>query len=152
MDVRPHGAYALPAARRCSRSAINSSIIPVSSVSGGRLSAPRALSPRGRAALGHPRHVGSAARLDRPHEEAQMPYFPLELGRCALLVNDFEQKMVEPGSPYYAATVVEAVERLLPLLAFCRAQGVPTVFALIGPQDTRAKGARRVELAPDAVE
>jgi ureidoacrylate peracid hydrolase len=81
-----------------------------------------------------------------------MPYFPLELGRSALLVNDFEQKMVEPTSPYYAATAVEAVERLLPLLAFCREQGVPTVFALIGPQDTRAKGARRVELAPDAAE
>ena len=66
-----------------------------------------------------------------------MRHFPLVLGRCALLVNDLHQRTLEPTSPSYAPAAVGAVERLLPLLAFCRAHGVPTVFALIAPPNWR---------------
>jgi nicotinamidase-related amidase len=80
-----------------------------------------------------------------------MPYFPLQLARCALLINDLEEKMVEPSSPMYAPTARDALERLLPLLRFCREHDVPTLFALIGPQDTDWKAQHRIEVAPGAV-
>jgi nicotinamidase-related amidase len=66
-----------------------------------------------------------------------VPDFRLEIGRCALLVNDLQQRMVEPTSPAYAPAAAAAVQRLRPLLAFCREQGVPTVFALIPAGQTR---------------
>jgi nicotinamidase-related amidase len=78
-----------------------------------------------------------------------MPDFPLVLARCALVINDLEQKMVQPDSPLYTPTAAAALERLLPLLAFCREHDVPVAFALIGPQDTRWKAGFRVDLAAD---
>jgi nicotinamidase-related amidase len=66
-----------------------------------------------------------------------VPDFRLEIGRCALLVNDLQQRMVEPDSPAYAPAAAAAVERLGPLLAFCRAHAIPTVFALIPSGQTR---------------
>ena len=75
-----------------------------------------------------------------------MRHFPLELGRCALLVNDLHQRTLEPTSPSYAPAAVGAVERLLPLLAFCREAGVPTVFALIAPPHWR-----RTEEPPEVI-
>ena len=80
-----------------------------------------------------------------------MPDFPLIPSRCALLINDIEEKMVRPSSPFYAATAVEAAERVLPLIDFCRTHGVPTLFALIGAENTRAKGLMRQEVPDDAV-
>ncbi|HZU07310.1 MAG TPA: isochorismatase family cysteine hydrolase [Chloroflexota bacterium] len=62
-----------------------------------------------------------------------MPEFPLVLQRCALVVNDFMQWMVEPTSPAYTPAGAIAIERLLPLLAFCREQGIPTAFGLLPP-------------------
>jgi nicotinamidase-related amidase len=54
-----------------------------------------------------------------------------------LLVNDLQQRMVESDSPAYAPAAAAAVERLGPLLAYCRAQAIPTVFALIPEGQTR---------------
>lgn len=79
-----------------------------------------------------------------------MPDFSLIPSRCALLVNDIEEKMLRPSSPFYAATAVEATDRLLPLLDFCRLQQIPTVFALIGTENTREKGMSRLELSDSA--
>jgi isochorismate hydrolase len=60
-----------------------------------------------------------------------MPEFPLVLGRSALLVNDFMQWMIEPSSHTYTPAGAAAIERLMPLLTFCREQGVPTVFGVL---------------------
>jgi ureidoacrylate peracid hydrolase len=82
-------------------------------------------------------------------EEATVPEHPLELGRCALVVNDLEQKMVQPDSPMYAPTAAAAVERLLPLLTFCREHGVPVAFAAIGPEATRWKAGFRIDVGAE---
>jgi ureidoacrylate peracid hydrolase len=66
-----------------------------------------------------------------------VPDFRLEPARCALLVNDLQQRTVDPASPAYAPSAVTAVERLQPLLAFCRAHDVPVVLALLPPDRTR---------------
>jgi len=60
-----------------------------------------------------------------------MPEFPLVLDRCALLVNDFMQWMTDPTTPGYTPEGVVALERLLPLLTFCREQEVPTAFGVL---------------------
>ena len=65
------------------------------------------------------------------------PHFRLEPDRCALLVNDLQQRMVEPDSPAYAPAAAAAVERLGPLLAYCHAEAIPIVFALIPEGQTR---------------
>ncbi len=77
--------------------------------------------------------------------------FPLVPERCALLVNDLEEKMVCPSSPFYIPTAVEALVNLLPLVDFCRRRGIPGLFALIGSEQTREKGAARIELPEGAV-
>lgn len=77
--------------------------------------------------------------------------FPLVLERCALVVNDLEEKMVDPSSPFYAPTAVEAMINLLPLVEFCRRRNIPTVFALIGPEQTKEKGVMRVDLPEGTV-
>jgi nicotinamidase-related amidase len=66
-----------------------------------------------------------------------VPDFRLEQGRCAVLVNDLQQRTVDPASPAYAPSAVVAVERLRPLLEFCRAHAVPVVLALLPPERTR---------------
>jgi nicotinamidase-related amidase len=66
-----------------------------------------------------------------------MPEFPLVLGRCALLVNDFMQWMVEPESHTYVPQGAAAIERLMPLLTFCREQGVPVAFGVLPAGFTR---------------
>ncbi len=66
-----------------------------------------------------------------------LPDFRLEVGRAALLVNDLQQRVVDPASPAYLPAAVTAVERLKPLLAFCRSQGIPIVFALLRPDRIR---------------
>ncbi|HEY7067020.1 MAG TPA: isochorismatase family cysteine hydrolase [Chloroflexota bacterium] len=60
-----------------------------------------------------------------------MPDFPLVLGRSTLLVNDFMQWMIEPSSPTYTPAGPAAIERLMPLLTFCREQSIPTVFGVL---------------------
>lgn len=80
-----------------------------------------------------------------------MVEFPLIPERCALVVNDLEEKMVLPSSPFYAPTAVEALDNLLPLVAFCRERQIPTVFPLIGPEQTREKGMARLDLPEGAV-
>jgi nicotinamidase-related amidase len=81
-----------------------------------------------------------------------LPDFALDLARCALVINDLEEKMVDPSAPLYAPTAAAALDRLLPLLAFCREQGVPVAFALIGAQDTGWKAGFRVEGAEQPVD
>lgn len=66
-----------------------------------------------------------------------LPDFRLAVDRCALLVNDLQQRVVDPASPAYTPEAVAAVERLQPLLAFCRACGIPVVFALLRPDRIR---------------
>lgn len=80
-----------------------------------------------------------------------MPDFPLIPSRCALLINDIEEKMLRPSSPFYAATAIEVAEKLLPLIDFCRTHDVPTLFSLIGIDDTRTKAMMRIEMPDDAV-
>ncbi len=79
-----------------------------------------------------------------------MPDFPLIPNRCALIVNDMEERMVEPSSPFYAPPARDAIGPLQPLLAFCREHDVPTVFALIGSENAREKAVLRQELADEA--
>jgi nicotinamidase-related amidase len=66
-----------------------------------------------------------------------VPDFRLEPGRCALLVNDLQQRTVDPNSPAYAPSAVTAVERLRPLLDFCHAHDIPVVMALLPPDRSR---------------
>jgi nicotinamidase-related amidase len=80
-----------------------------------------------------------------------MPQVDLVAERCALVINDVEQRMVEPSSPFFAPAALEAQRLLLPLLEHCRAHGIPTVFALIGSENTREKALVRQELSDDAV-
>ncbi len=79
-----------------------------------------------------------------------MPEFPLIPSRCALLVNDIEEKMLIPSSPFYATTAVEAADKLLPLIDFCRSHDVPRLFALIGTENTREKGLMRLDIRENA--
>ena len=58
--------------------------------------------------------------------------------------------MVEPSSPFYAPEALHALDRLLPLVEFCRSREIPTVFALIGSENIVEKAVVRQELAPDA--
>jgi ureidoacrylate peracid hydrolase len=60
-----------------------------------------------------------------------MPEFPLALDRSALLVNDFMQWLIEPSSPTYSPAGPAAIERLMPLLTFCREHSIPTVFGVL---------------------
>lgn len=79
-----------------------------------------------------------------------MPHVKIVASRCALVVNDMEERMVLPSSPFFAPAALEAIPRLLPLVNFCREHDIPTVFALIGSENTRDKAVVRQELAPDA--
>jgi nicotinamidase-related amidase len=79
-----------------------------------------------------------------------MPHVELVPDRCALVINDIEQRMVTPGSPFFAPEALAAMDRLMPLVDFCRAHSIPTVFALIGSELIREKTIVRQELAPDA--
>lgn len=79
-----------------------------------------------------------------------MPHVELIPDRCALVINDIEQRMVEPSSPFFAPEALDALDRLAPLVDFCRAQAIPTVFALIGSELVREKAVVRQELADDA--
>ncbi len=81
-----------------------------------------------------------------------MPEFPLVPERCALVVNDMEEKMVDPSSPYYVSTAVEALDYLVPLVDHCRKLGIPTLFALIGTESTREKGELRIDMLEGSVE
>lgn len=81
-----------------------------------------------------------------------MPEFPLDLARCALIVNDLEERMVAPDSPVYAPAAAAAVTRVRPLLDFCREYGVPVAIAMIGPHATAWKAGFRVELGPGVTE
>jgi|GEM_PF-3586660 ureidoacrylate peracid hydrolase len=80
-----------------------------------------------------------------------MPHVELIPDRCALIVNDMEQRMVEPSSPFFAPEALEALDRLLPLMEFCRSQNIPTVFALIGSENIVEKAVVRQELPPEAI-
>jgi len=79
-----------------------------------------------------------------------MPHVELIPEHCALVINDIEQRMVEPSSPFFAAEALAALDRLEPLLAFCRERAIPRVFALIGSELVREKAVVRQELSPDA--
>ena len=79
-----------------------------------------------------------------------MPHVDLVPARCALVINDIEQRMVQPSSPFFAPEALDALDRLVPLVDFCRAQAIPTVFALIGSELVREKAVVRQELADDA--
>jgi nicotinamidase-related amidase len=78
-----------------------------------------------------------------------VPHVDIVAGRCALVINDMEERMVRPDSPFFAPGALEAMPRLLPLVDFCRQHGIPTVFALIGSENTRDKAVVRQELAPN---
>lgn len=80
-----------------------------------------------------------------------MPHVDLIPDRCALIVNDVEQRMVEPSSPFFAPDALKLLGLLKPLLDHCRESAIPTVFALIGSENTREKAVVRQELADDAV-
>ncbi len=80
-----------------------------------------------------------------------MPHVELIPEHCALVVNDVEQRMVDPGTPFFAPDALKAQQLLLPLLEHCRAAAIPTGFALIGAENTREKSNVRLELADDAV-
>ncbi|HLG70293.1 MAG TPA: cysteine hydrolase [Chloroflexota bacterium] len=79
-----------------------------------------------------------------------MPHVDIVPDRCALVINDMEQRMVQPGTPFFAPDAEKAVGLLMPLLQHCRERGIPTVFALIGDENIREKTIIRQELAPDA--
>jgi nicotinamidase-related amidase len=66
-----------------------------------------------------------------------MPEFPLVLDRSALLVNDFMQWMIDPTSHAHTPAGVAAIERLMPLLTFCRQQDVPVAFGVLPAGVTR---------------
>ncbi len=66
-----------------------------------------------------------------------MPEFPLVLNRSALLVNDFMQWMIDPASHAYTPAGVAAIERLMPLMTFCREHGVPVAFGVLPTGVTR---------------
>ena len=61
-----------------------------------------------------------------------------------------EERMVRPSSPFFAPAALEALPRLMPVVEFCRSHEIPTVFALIGSENTREKAVVRQDLAPDA--
>ncbi|HEX6513875.1 MAG TPA: hypothetical protein VF157_16345, partial [Chloroflexota bacterium] len=79
-----------------------------------------------------------------------MPHVDIVPSHCALVINDIEQRMVEPASPFFAPDALKALDLLLPLLSFCRGHDIPTIFALIGSENIREKAIIRQELAPDA--
>jgi nicotinamidase-related amidase len=79
-----------------------------------------------------------------------MPHVDLVPARCALVINDIEQRMVEPSSPFFAPEALDSLDRLVPLVDFCRTHDIPRVFALIGSELIREKAVIRQELAPDA--
>ncbi len=79
-----------------------------------------------------------------------MPHVDIVPGRCALIVNDIEQRMVEPSSPFFAPDALRALDLLMPLVDFCRLHAIPTVFALIGSENIREKTILRQELPEDA--
>jgi len=58
--------------------------------------------------------------------------------------------MVAPSSPFFAPEALAALDGLMPLVELCRAQAIPTVFALIGSELVREKAVVRQELAADA--
>jgi maleamate amidohydrolase len=51
--------------------------------------------------------------------------------RPALLIVDFIKAYTDPGEPFYAAAVVQAVERTRPLLTAARARGIPVIFTRV---------------------
>jgi nicotinamidase-related amidase len=79
-----------------------------------------------------------------------VPHVELVPDRCALVINDVEQRMVEPDSPFFAPDALRSLDLLLPLLGFCRSRDIPTVFALIGSENAREKAVLRQELAANA--
>ena len=58
--------------------------------------------------------------------------------------------MLRPSSPFYTPTAVEALIHLLPVVEFCRRRNIPTIFALIGPEQTKEKGMMRLDLPEGA--
>jgi ureidoacrylate peracid hydrolase len=79
-----------------------------------------------------------------------VPHLDIVPDRCALIINDIEQRMVEPSSPFFAPEALDSLDRLVPLVDFCRSHEIPTVFAQIGSENIREKAVVRQELAPDA--
>jgi maleamate amidohydrolase len=68
--------------------------------------------------------------------------------RPALLVIDFMLAYTTPGSPFFAAGVVRAVEQTVPLLAVARSAGVPIVHTRVLYHPSGADGGWFVRKVP----
>ena len=57
--------------------------------------------------------------------------FPVDRGKCALLVIDMQDEFVKPGwAPTWIPEATRQVPRILSVIEACRANGVPVVYAV----------------------